>query len=149
MPRLAANRKRPWGRVNRIVILLCSVFVIAALVEVPVGTAGSAIGGAGTTVGAAHYPVPSGAIIVSPSGNDAAAGTTSAPLRTLAHAVASAPSGATIVLRAGSYHESVVIPPGKRLTIQAWPGEPVWLDGSSTPRLPCLSQTRILSTSRC
>jgi len=130
MPRLAAKRKRPWGRVNRVVILLCSVLVIAALVEVPIGTAGSAVGSAGTTVGSADYPVPSGAIIVSPSGNDAAAGTTSAPLRTLAHAVASAQSGATIVLRAGSYHESVVIPPSKRLTIQAWPGEPVWLDGS-------------------
>src|SRR5207302_10179693 len=72
----------------------------------------------------------SDAIVVSPSGSDTASGTSSAPLRTLAHAVRSAPSGATIVLRAGSYHESVVIPSNKRLTVQAWPGEAVWLDGS-------------------
>ena len=35
------------------------------------------------------------------------------------------------MLRAGSYHESVVIPDGKRLTLQSWPNEAAWLDGSS------------------
>ncbi|MGZ4753634.1 MAG: right-handed parallel beta-helix repeat-containing protein [Acidimicrobiia bacterium] len=94
--------------------------------DVPASTATAA----GTTVGASLYPVPSGAIVVSPSGDDAAAGTEAAPLLTLGRAVAKAPSGATIVLRAGSYHESVVIPSGKQLTVQSWPGEAVWLDGS-------------------
>ncbi len=84
---------------------------------------------AGAVVGNAKYPVPAGAIIVSPTGNDAAAGTSAAPLRTLNRAVAKAAAGATIVMRAGSYHESVVIE--KQLTIQAWPKEGVWLDGSS------------------
>ena len=74
---------------------------------------------------------PSGAIIVAPSGSDTAAGTTDAPLRTLTRAIAVAPSGATIVLRAGSYHESVQIPSNKKLTVQAWPSEAVWMDGSS------------------
>jgi parallel beta-helix repeat protein len=83
-------------------------------------------------VGSAAYPVPSGAYLVSPSGNDAAGGSASAPWRTLGRAVAAAPSGATVVLRAGTYHESVTVPSGKRLTIQAYPGEAVWLDGSRT-----------------
>jgi trimeric autotransporter adhesin len=85
----------------------------------------------GVTVGAAKYAVPSGAIVVSPAGNDANAGTSSKPLRTVNAAVNKASSGKTIVLRAGSYHESVVIPPNKRLTLQAWPAEAAWLEGSS------------------
>jgi parallel beta-helix repeat protein len=85
-------------------------------------------GAVGTTVGSAQYAVPAGAIVVSPSGNDSAGGTQSAPLKTLARAVSVAPTGATIVLRAGTYHESVVV--HKQLTIQSWPGEAVWLDGS-------------------
>ena len=84
----------------------------------------------GTTVGSTGYRVPAGALVVSPSGSDAAAGSAGAPLRSLGAAVARASSGATIVLRKGSYHESVVIPPDKRLTVQGWPGEAVWLDGS-------------------
>ena len=130
MPRLAVRTKRPWGRINRVVILLLATLGTAALVGIPTTIAGGVNGEAGTTVGAARYAVPARAIVVSRSGRDSAAGTRSAPLRTLTHAVAVAPAGATIVLRAGSYHESVVIPSTKRLTIQAWPGEAVWLDGS-------------------
>jgi parallel beta-helix repeat protein len=44
--------------------------------------------------------------------------------------VAVARSGATIVLRAGTYHESVTVPTNKPLTIQSYPHEAVWLDGS-------------------
>jgi parallel beta-helix repeat protein len=84
----------------------------------------------GTVVGSAGYVVPAGALVVSPSGSDGAVGSVGSPLRSLGAAVARAGSGATIVLRAGSYHESVVIPSDKRLTVQAWPGEAVWLDGS-------------------
>jgi parallel beta-helix repeat protein len=81
-------------------------------------------------VGGTSYAVPAGAIVVAPGGNDSAAGTQSAPLRTLAAAVAKAPSGGTVVLRAGSYNESVVVPFQKKLTIQSFPREAVWLDGS-------------------
>jgi parallel beta-helix repeat protein len=52
------------------------------------------------------------------------------PLRTLAAAITRAVSGATIVLRAGSYHESVSVPSTKTVTIQSYPGEVAWLDGS-------------------
>jgi parallel beta-helix repeat protein len=89
---------------------------------------------AGTEVGTTSYEVPSGALIVSVRGDDRAAGTVEAPLRTLTQAIARAQSGATIVLRKGTYHESVVIPDNKRLTIQSWPNEQVWIDGSEMVR---------------
>ena len=69
-------------------------------------------------------------LVVSPEGSDDAAGTLAAPLRTVRTAVAKAASGQTIVLRAGNYHEFVTIPPGKKLILQSYPGEEVWLDGS-------------------
>jgi hypothetical protein len=74
--------------------------------------------------------VPADAVHVSPSGSDTASGSEAAPVRTLARAVEAAPGGGTVVLRAGSYSENVTVPPGKRLTIQSYPGEEVWLDGS-------------------
>jgi len=86
--------------------------------------------GAGTTLGSTSYPVPSGAILVAPDGDDGNPGTTAAPLRSLTRAVALASPGSTIVLRAGTYHESVTIPSGRTVTVQNWPGEVVWLDGS-------------------
>ena len=88
------------------------------------GTAGSA------PLGTTNYAVPSDAIFVSPQGLDQASGSKTAPLRTVSAAISRAASGATIVLRAGTYHESATIPAGKRLTIQSYPGEIVWFDGS-------------------
>lgn len=82
-------------------------------------------------VGDSSYPVPAGAIYVSPSGTDTAAGSEAAPLLTLAAAVQKAVAGDTIVLRAGTYNESVSIPESKpNLTVMAYPHEAVWLDGS-------------------
>jgi trimeric autotransporter adhesin len=82
-------------------------------------------------IGSTAYPVPAKAIVVAPDGSDSAAGTVSAPLRTVAQAIDSAPAEGTIVLRAGTYHESVTVPATKTLTIQAYPHEAVWFDGSS------------------
>ena len=81
--------------------------------------------------GSTSYPVPPDAVAVAPSGDDAAPGTLAAPVRTVARAIALARPGQTVVLRAGEYHESVEVPAGKRLTVQAYPGEAVWFDGSS------------------
>lgn len=92
----------------------------------PVNGSGSA------PVGQASYPVPAEALFVSPAGEDSAAGSQSSPIATLAEAVRRAPSGGTIVMRAGTYHESVKIPDGKNVTIQSYPSEAVWLDGSTT-----------------
>lgn len=81
-------------------------------------------------VGTARYPVPAGAIFASPNGSDNSAGTMSAPLRTVRSAVAKTRAGGTIVLRAGTYHESVSVD-SRTVTIQNYPGEAVWMDGSS------------------
>lgn len=103
----------------------------APLPETPDAVAGGsrANATAGTTVGSRSYPIPAGALIVSPSGNDAWPGTTAQPLRTVARAIAVAPVGATIVLRGGTYFESINV--SKRVTIQNAPGEAVWFDGST------------------
>jgi parallel beta-helix repeat protein len=78
------------------------------------------------------YPVPAGALFVSSaSGSDSASGSVSAPLRSVARAVSLAVSGQTIVLRGGSYHERVEVPVSKKLTIQPYPNEAVWFDGST------------------
>lgn len=82
-------------------------------------------------IGTATYAAPAGALYVAINGSDAAAGSAAAPFRTLAHAIDAAASGATIVLRAGTYNEGeLLIPSEKKLTIQAASGEKVWLDGS-------------------
>lgn len=83
------------------------------------------------TIGSTNYAVPDGAIFVAPSGSDNASGTEQQPFRTIAHAVSTARTGDTVVLRAGTYHETVTIPGNKTLTIQSYPKEAAWLDGSS------------------
>lgn len=84
-------------------------------------------------IGTASFPVPaSNAVFVAPWGSDAADGTAIGPWRTLGKAVAAAKNGSTVVARRGVYHESVVFPYGKRLTLQNYPGEAVWLDGSES-----------------
>jgi parallel beta-helix repeat protein len=98
----------------------------------PAGTGGRPSSTAGAPpLGSTSYPVPADAIVVSPTGSDSAAGTTAAPFRTINRAVSAAALGATIVLRAGTYHESVQVLPNRRVTLQNWPGEAVWLDGST------------------
>jgi parallel beta-helix repeat protein len=82
-------------------------------------------------VGSTRYPVPADARVVAAAGDDGATGTAAAPWRTIRHAVAAAPDGSTVVVRGGTYHESVVVPYGRRITLQNWPGEAVWLDGST------------------
>ncbi|MFZ1286356.1 MAG: right-handed parallel beta-helix repeat-containing protein [Candidatus Phosphoribacter sp.] len=89
----------------------------------PTTTYGSA------AVGTTSYAVPAGAIIAAPNGNDASPGTLAAPVRSLNRALALAPAGGTVVLRAGVYHESVTI--SRAVTVQSYPNEAVWLDGSS------------------
>lgn len=90
--------------------------------------AGPMIGSA--PVGTSAYPVPTGSLFVSASGSDSGLGTRESPLRTVKSAVALAGNGQTIILRGGSYPETVKIPANKRITIQAFPNEEVWLDGS-------------------
>jgi hypothetical protein len=80
-------------------------------------------------VGGAQYDVPSGAKFVSPQGNDANDGTQGRPWRTLDAAVQRSAAGTTLVLRAGTYRETVQVY-RKAIHIQSYPGEAVWLSGS-------------------
>lgn len=82
-------------------------------------------------IGSTNYPVPAGAVYVTASGSRTGSGTASSPYGSLAYAIEKANSGSTIVMRGGSYRESTVVPFYKRLTIQSYPGESVWLEGSS------------------
>ncbi|WP_186759079.1 right-handed parallel beta-helix repeat-containing protein [Arthrobacter alpinus] len=90
----------------------------------------STISSGSLPVGSARYDVPADAIFVSAQGNDAAKGTQSSPLATVRQAVDMVPAGGTIVVRAGTYNETVVLPNYKKISLQNYPGEAVWFDGS-------------------
>lgn len=76
-----------------------------------------------------QYAYPSNAIFASPSGNDGAAGTLQAPVKTLQAAINKTSAGGTVVMRAGVYREAINTI-AKAITIQPYPNEEVWLDGS-------------------
>ncbi len=92
----------------------------------------------GATIPKTNYPIPAGAIFMSPQGNDNNAGTQAAPVLTINKAVKLATDGGTIVLRGGDYrdwfHDSKIITNygfvAKSLTLQAYPGESPWFNGS-------------------
>jgi parallel beta-helix repeat protein len=88
------------------------------------GTVGAA------PIGSTAYPVPSNAVFVAIDGKPDATGAKTSPFAAIQPAIDFAPSGSTIVVRGGSYHESITIPRGKKITVQAYPKEAVWLDGS-------------------
>lgn len=104
--------------------------------ELPAGAVGA------LPVGEAEYSIPANAIFVSPSGNNANGGTESSPVQTVARAAQLAEPNDTIVLRAGEYHEGGTYEVGNNaslagvwldkrgLTLQNYPGEEVWFDGS-------------------
>jgi len=84
-----------------------------------------------TPVGSTTYAVPAGAVYAAPKGTRTGSGTAKDPYGSAAYAVEKAPNGSTIVLRGGTYRESVYIGFNRKLTIQSYPGEAVWFDGSS------------------
>lgn len=93
----------------------------------------------GNTVPTSNYPIPPGAIFVSPAGNNANPGTEAAPKRTVfgsGGAYSVVPVDGTIVMRGGIYEEGTTggghsVPSTRPFTIQAYPGEQVWFDGST------------------
>ena len=76
------------------------------------------------------YAIPAGALFVAPDGAANAPGTQSRPLATLAQALAKAHPGGSIVLRGGTYAQPTLTV-RKKITIQAYPHETVWLSGST------------------
>ncbi len=75
------------------------------------------------------YPIPTGALFVSPDGKANAPGTSIDAPTTVQNALKRAPEGGTIVFRGGTYRVGDLNLP-RRLTLQAAPGEKPWLKGS-------------------
>lgn len=89
----------------------------------------------GATIPDTNYTIPSGAIFMSPTGNDTNAGTQAAPVKTINKAVSLVASGGTIVLRGGTYRDwsnngTTFVAISKVVTIQAYPHEQAWFDGA-------------------
>lgn len=82
--------------------------------------------------GTLDYAASPTAVHVSLAGSDTADGTSTRPVRTITAALRKVPGGGTIVVHEGVYHEEVIVPPQKRVTIQPAAGEEVWLDGAET-----------------
>jgi len=136
----ATSSFRRTARALGVVVGLATVVGVAPLAAPPASAAVATVAGSSAVAATAgrdlartsSYVVPVGSKFVSTTGSDTAAGTSTAPLRTLAQAVKSVPAGGTVVMRAGSYHESVEVPIYKKVAIMSYPGETVWLDGSRT-----------------
>ncbi|WP_394551732.1 right-handed parallel beta-helix repeat-containing protein [Agromyces sp. MMS24-JH15] len=80
-------------------------------------------------LGSTNYAIPAGAKYVSPTAAAGGNGTVSSPYQTLNAALSGTAAGGTIVLRGGEYHENVAVYKAG-VTIQAYPGEVVWMDGT-------------------
>jgi hypothetical protein len=76
------------------------------------------------------YPLPPGALFVSPQGKGNRPGTSCDAPTTLDSALKRAPEGGTVVFRGGTYRVGDLTLP-RRLTLQAYPGEKPWLKGST------------------
>ena len=76
-----------------------------------------------------NYSIPGGAKFVATTGNDTNDGSQATPYATLSKAITAISSGGTIVVRAGVYREGF-ISVNKVITVQAYPHEQVWFDGT-------------------
>ncbi len=97
-------------------------------------------GGNNPVIPDTNYAIPAGAVFVAPGGNDASAGNQANPVATLASAYSKVASGGTIVLRAGVYHEGELTF-NRQITIQPYPHEQAWLDGTTVQNSGWVSDT--------
>lgn len=87
-------------------------------------------GPSGISIPDTSYAIPASAVYVSPTGDNTHPGTLSQPVATFARALAIVPTGGTIVFRAGVYHEGEITIT-KDVTVQPYPHEQAWLDGTA------------------
>lgn len=102
---------------------------------VPAGASGAVV--ASVDIPDTDYPVPPGAVFMSPAGDDANPGTQVAPVRSIRRAVDLVPAGGTVVLRAGEHRTWYTSSSGssygivdKKVTIQPYPHEKAWFNGA-------------------
>ena len=82
-------------------------------------------------MGTADYSIPSSNVIyLAINGSDSNPGTQALPKATLPSAMSAVTAGGTIVVRAGEYRQSQPNVSSKSFTLQNYPGEVVWFDGS-------------------
>ncbi len=135
----ASNRpRRSWAR-TRAKQLACAGTALAAAAGALFALAGEQASHAATngptaayeaaSINDTNFPIPTGALYVANGGSDTNPGTLAAPFATIHKAIAAAPAGGTIVVRGGTYRESLGSI-GKPLTIQAYPHEQPWVKGS-------------------
>jgi hypothetical protein len=87
-------------------------------------------------------------LVVATNGNDSAAGTISAPLRTVQAAVTRLSGGGTIDIRGGRYFQKIDLAGSTGVTVEAYKHENVILDGSRfTPASDRSAMVNIISTS--
>jgi Right handed beta helix region len=116
-------------------VILSSLAVVAL--------AGLAVVGASTAV--ASTPKT---ITVATNGNDSAAGSVSAPLRTVQAAVKRLSAGGTVDIRGGRYYQKVDLAGATGITVEAYQHEHVILDGSQfTPGDGRSAMVNIIGTS--
>ena len=97
----------------------------------PATSAAGARGAVGAAaIGTTSYAAPSGAIFVAATGSASGSGSQDSPLFDIQAAIDKAPNKGTVVVRAGTYRGSLSIPRGKAVTVQSFPQEAVWIDGS-------------------
>ena len=78
-----------------------------------------------------NYPIPTGAFYVGPNGKEADYGRDPNAPTTITKAINRAANGGTIVFRSGTYHNFGKTYISKKLTLQPYPHEKVWIKGST------------------
>ena len=109
------------------------VLFVYGMMSLLVATTGKATAADTTNINIPHhpdYPIPSGAYYVSPDGKDTNSGKTISSPLSVVKAFVRAPIGATIVFRGGTYRNVNNGFIDKKLTLQPYQQETVWIKGS-------------------
>ncbi len=81
------------------------------------------------TIADTNFAIPAGSLFVANDGSDTKSGSLAAPFATIRKALTAAPTGGTVVVRGGTYRESLGAIK-QNVTLQAYPHEQVWVKGS-------------------
>lgn len=133
----SAGSKVQWNGVSLTTTYVSATQLTASVPSAETAAAGSAnvtvenpAPGGGSTPTASfviHGAIPANAHYVATTGNNSNPGTITQPFLTIQHCASAVTSGGTCVVRAGSYHETVI--PNSGITITSYYGEAVTVHG--------------------